>query len=129
MRQLDLAPVVNCAIASLVDRNGRHVWHCHPRLDGDPVFNALVNGESPETGYMDVVLRDLARTEQAYVRNTPVLETILEDRHGARVRVYDLAPRFERFGLSLGPEADAARHSRSSSFRRTSSQGIEDSGR
>lgn len=37
--------------------------------------------------------------------------------------------RFECFGLSLRPEADAAAHSRSSSFRRTSSQGIEDSGR
>ena len=46
MRQLDLAPVGNCAISSLVDRNARHVWHCHPRLDGDPVFNALVNGWS-----------------------------------------------------------------------------------
>ena len=37
--------------------------------------------------------------------------------------------RFECFGLSLRPEADAAAHSRSSSFLRTSSQGIEDSGR
>ena len=37
--------------------------------------------------------------------------------------------RFECFGLSFRPEADAAAHSRSSSFRRTSSHGIEDSGR
>ncbi|MCW5581320.1 MAG: glycoside hydrolase family 15 protein [Luteimonas sp.] len=103
MKQLDLAPVGNCAIASLVDRNGRHVWHCHPRLDGDPVFNALLNGENPDGGFMDVVLRDTVRTEQAYVRNSAVLETILEDRHGARVRVYDLAPRFERFGRVYRP--------------------------
>jgi hypothetical protein len=103
MRQLDLAPVGNCAIASLVDRNARHVWHCHPRLDGDPVFNALLNGEAPEAGFMDVVLRDLARSEQAYVRNSAVLETILEDKHGARVRVYDFAPRFERFGRTFRP--------------------------
>jgi hypothetical protein len=37
--------------------------------------------------------------------------------------------RFECFGLSFRPEADAAVHSRSSSFRRTSAQGIEESGR
>ncbi|WP_231712554.1 glycoside hydrolase family 15 protein [Vineibacter terrae] len=103
MRQLDLAPVGNCAISSLVDRNARHVWHCHPRLDGDPVFNALINGDEPEGGFMDVVLRDQVRSEQTYVRNTAVLETILEDRHGARVRVYDLAPRFERFGRVFRP--------------------------
>lgn len=36
--------------------------------------------------------------------------------------------RFERFGLSFGPEADAAAHSRSSSLRRTSAHGIEESG-
>jgi len=37
--------------------------------------------------------------------------------------------RFECFGLSLRPEADAVAHSRSSSFRRTSSHGMADSGR
>ena len=41
MSNLDLGVIGNCAIASLVDRNGRHVWHGLGRLDGDPVFNAV----------------------------------------------------------------------------------------
>ena len=50
---------------------------------------------------------------------------------GAKPRPPTFVPvsRFERFGLSFGPEADAAAHSRSSSFRRTSAHGIEESGR
>jgi hypothetical protein len=36
--------------------------------------------------------------------------------------------RFEYFRFSLGSKADATLHSRSISFRRTSSQGIDDSG-
>ncbi len=37
---LDLAPIGNCAVSSLIDRQGRHVWSCAPRVDGDPVFSA-----------------------------------------------------------------------------------------
>lgn len=50
---------------------------------------------------------------------------------GAEPRPPTFVPvsRFESFGLSLGPEADATAHSRSSSFRRTSSHGMADSGR
>ena len=50
MATLDLAAIGNCAIASLIDRNARHVWFCFPRLDGDPVFSALINGEDPQQG-------------------------------------------------------------------------------
>ena len=46
MSTLDLGVVGNCTIASLIDRNGRHVWHGLGRLDGDPVFNALLGGAS-----------------------------------------------------------------------------------
>ena len=31
---------------ALVDRAGRFVWGCVPRVDGDPVFSALVGGEA-----------------------------------------------------------------------------------
>ena len=56
MSTLDLGVVGNCAIASLIDRNGRHVWHGLGRLDGDPVFNALLGGNDPQSGFMDVVV-------------------------------------------------------------------------
>ena len=41
---LDLFPIGNCAISALIDRQGRFVWACAPRVDGDPVFSALMNG-------------------------------------------------------------------------------------
>ena len=51
MSTLDLGVIGNCSIASLIDRNGRHVWHGLGRLDGDPVFNALLGGNDPQAGY------------------------------------------------------------------------------
>src|SRR5271155_5228035 len=98
MSSLDLAVIGNCAIASLIDRNARHVWFCFPRLDADPVFCALVDGEDPSRGVMDVQVRDAVATSQNYVHSTAVLETDITDRQGSKVRVTDFAPRFERYG-------------------------------
>jgi GH15 family glucan-1,4-alpha-glucosidase len=103
MQTLDLAAIGNCAVASLIDRNGRHVWFCFPRLDSDPVFSALVNGGDPQQGFMDVVVRDAVETSQRYQRNTAVLETTITDRHGGEIRLIDFAPRTPRFGRSFRP--------------------------
>ena len=72
---LDLAPIGNCAISSLIDRQGRHVWSCAPRVDGDPVFSALMDGDDPQHGFWSIELEGQKHVEQAYVRNTPVLRT------------------------------------------------------
>ena len=56
MSSLELGVIGNCAIASLIDRKGRHVWHGIGRLDGDPVFNGLLGGDDPQGGFMDVVV-------------------------------------------------------------------------
>ena len=48
---LDLYPIGNCQVSALIDRAGRFVWGCVPRVDGDPVFSALIGGETPEHGY------------------------------------------------------------------------------
>lgn len=103
MSTLDLAAIGNCAIASLIDRNARHVWFCFPRLDADPVFSALLGGDAPAQGFMDVVVRDAVETNQRYLANTAVLETVITDRHGGKVRIIDFAPRFERFGRRFRP--------------------------
>lgn len=103
MAQLDLGVIGNGTIASLVDRDGRHQWFCYPRFDGDPLFNALVNGKAPEAGFFDIVVRDGTSTAQAYRRNTAILETEFADQHGARCRVVDFAPRFTRFGRVFCP--------------------------
>jgi GH15 family glucan-1,4-alpha-glucosidase len=103
MSGLDLAVIGNSAVASLIARNGRHVWFCFPRLDGDPVFTALLDGEAPERGFSDVMLRDEAGWSQAYVANTAIVETVGSDTHGHKLKITDFAPRHERYGRSFHP--------------------------
>ncbi|MDR3448349.1 MAG: glycoside hydrolase family 15 protein [Alphaproteobacteria bacterium] len=103
MKKLDLIVIGNGHIAACIDKGGRHVWYCHPRLDADPVFNHLINGENPERGFMDVQLADLAHTSQHYVRNTAVAETILTDKNGNGLRIIDAAPYFRQFGRIFHP--------------------------
>ena len=74
---MDLAVVGNCTIASIIDQRARHVWFCYPRLDGDPLFNSLVNGDDPKTGFMDIEVAGYTSSKQTYLRNSAVLETIL----------------------------------------------------
>lgn len=105
MPGLDFAVIGNCAVSSLVSTTGRHVWFCFPRLDAEPVFNALLGGMEPEHGFMDVQLRDQAGSRQRYLRNTAVLETILTDASGGGIRILDVAPRFRRFGRMYRPPA------------------------
>ncbi|MCC6468861.1 MAG: glycoside hydrolase family 15 protein [Alphaproteobacteria bacterium] len=103
MKQLDLAVIGNCNVAGIIDAHGRHVWFCFPRLDGEPMFSALVDGADPEQGFMDLILANQVRAEQRYLHNTAVLETVLTDKAGAGVRITDLAPRFKRFGRVFRP--------------------------
>lgn len=102
MKQLDLGVIGNCAVASLIDAEARHVWFCFPRLDGDPLFNALVNGTDPEAGFMDIVLRDQKTARQSYLRNTAILETVLAG-EGGTIRVLDWAPRYKLQGELFRP--------------------------
>jgi GH15 family glucan-1,4-alpha-glucosidase len=99
---LDLALIGNCRVAALLNDRGRIVWWCFPRFDSNPVFSRLLAGEE-EKGFADVVLDGLAQSSASYVRNTPILETELVDRDGARVRVTDFAPRFYRYERIFRP--------------------------
>ena len=90
---LDLAPIGNCSISALIDRDGRYVWACAPRVDGDPVFSALMDGADPGHGFWDIQLEGQNQVSQAYIRNTPVLRTVLTAEDGASVEVLDFAPR------------------------------------
>ncbi|NMJ39963.1 glycoside hydrolase family 15 protein [Roseomonas sp. JC162] len=103
MTNLDYAVLGNCAIAALVSSTARQEWFCFPRLDGEPVFNALLGGEDPPRGFMDVLLRNQEQASQRYRRNTAVVETLLTDDTGAALRIIDLAPRFRRFGRIYRP--------------------------
>ena len=104
---LDLAPVGNCSISGLIDRCGRYVWRCAPRVDSDPVFCALLSGKDPEdaglTGVWSVELTDLVETRQEYLRNTPILRTELTDSRGNALEIIDFAPRYRQHGRVYRP--------------------------
>lgn len=102
---LDLAPIGNCSISALIDRNGRYVWACAPRIDGDPVFSALMDGSNPEHGFWDIELNGQVAIEQAYIRNTPVLRTVLTAGDGAQVEIIDFAPRHPKHSRTYRPLA------------------------
>jgi len=98
-----LAAIGNCAASALVDPSGRIVWSCWPRVDGDPVFHALLGGAAPGDGSFAVELVDFARSEQWYEPNTAVLRTRLHDDHGGAVEITDFAPRFLSRGRMFRP--------------------------
>ncbi|MCW6508211.1 glycoside hydrolase family 15 protein [Lichenifustis flavocetrariae] len=99
---LDYALIGNCRIAAMVDPQARIVWWCMPRFDSDPVFSRLLAGDE-EKGFCDVVLKDQVASQSAYVRNTAIVETILTDSAGARVRITDFVPRFRQFDRLFRP--------------------------
>jgi len=99
---LELGVIGNCQVAALIDRNGRYVWSCLPRLDGDPVFCSLLR-DTDESGYFSVELQGNVSSEQRYERNTAVLETILTSDDGARIRILDFCPRFRQYGRNFRP--------------------------
>ena len=101
-QNLDLALIGNSSTAAFVDHNARIVWWCFPRFDSDPVFSRLLAGDE-EKGFTDVTLAGLAETQSDYLRNTAIVETVLTDSSGAKLRVTDFAPRFERFERAFRP--------------------------
>ena len=103
MSRLDLAAIGNCSYAALIDAQGRVVWACMPRFDRDPIFCALLDGDSTDHGVFEIELAGLARTEQFYHRNSATLETRLYDQAGGAVEIVDYAPRFKQFGRAFRP--------------------------
>ncbi len=108
-RNLDLAVIGNCAVGALIDRQGRYLWACLPRFDGDPVFCALLHDtafDNPAAqGFFSTDLMGLTETSQSYLRNTPVLRTELRDDHGGAVEILDFCPRLSQFGRTYRPQA------------------------
>jgi GH15 family glucan-1,4-alpha-glucosidase len=106
---LDLSPIGNCSVSALIDRNGRFVWACTPRVDGDPMFSSLLSGKAEpgadDAGFWEVMLEGQSGIEQAYVRNTPVLRTVLSTASGDAVEILDFAPRLRQSGRIYRPAA------------------------
>ena len=79
---LELSPIGNCQVSTLVDSEGAFVWGCVPRVDGDPVFCSLLNDNARDRGIWRFELEGQARSSQRYERNTAILITRLEAEDG-----------------------------------------------
>jgi len=108
---LDLWPIGNCQVSALIDRAGRFVWACAPKVDGDPLFASLLDGRDAlsddAVGLWAIDLEDCASVEQHYLTNTPILVTRMTDATGNAIEVVDFCPRFERLGRMYRPVAFA----------------------
>jgi len=106
---LDLFPIGNCAASALIDRAGRFVWACVPRVDGDPAFCALLRGENPGAataqGLWAIDVEGASVTSQAYLRNTPILRTEVRTAEGSGVEILDFCPRYRHLGRQYRPMA------------------------
>jgi len=102
---LELWPIGNCQISALIDREGAVVWSCIPRVDGDPVFCSLLNGDNRDAGIWRFELVGQVSARQEYIRNTPILVTRLEAEDGSAVEVLDFCPRHEGKGRMYRPVA------------------------
>ena len=106
---LDLWPIGNCQVSALIDRAGRFVWACVPRVDGDPAFCSLLDDHPPSAegarGFWEIDIEDCVETEQHYLRNTPILVTRQTDSAGNAIEVTDFCPRHFRHGRMYRPVA------------------------
>ncbi len=104
-RNLDLAVIGNGNIASIIDRQGTHVWTCLPRLDGTPVFCDLLEPAAPNEGWgrFALELEGQVDSQQQYLRNTAIVETVLTAADGAKLRLLDFCPRFRQFDRIFRP--------------------------
>src|SRR3546814_5732655 len=102
MRISDGSSDVCSSDLALIDRAGRFVWGCVPRVDGDPLFSSLLDDNPPggegATGFWEIDLEGCVETTQYYLRNTPILVTRHADASGDAIEVIDFCTRFSRHG-------------------------------
>jgi GH15 family glucan-1,4-alpha-glucosidase len=85
-----------------------------PRLDSDPEFCSLLRGgdaagANPADGALSIELRDFKSSEQSYLENTALLNTVLVDQDGGSVEIVDFAPRYDLHGRTHRPPVIARR--------------------
>jgi GH15 family glucan-1,4-alpha-glucosidase len=98
-----MAIIGNSTIAALIDQKARILWTCWPRIDGDPLFSALVGGPDPQRGFLSVELEGMTASTQSYERNTAILITVMTAADGSAIRVTDFAPRFKQYDRIFRP--------------------------
>jgi GH15 family glucan-1,4-alpha-glucosidase len=108
---LNLWPIGNCQVSALVDSRAGIVWACQPRVDGDPLFSALLSPRRHDPplppGEWRIELQGQVGASTRYLRNTPIVSTRLTDDKGGEVEIIDFCPRYERSGRIYRPVAFA----------------------
>ena len=102
MQSLELSMIGNSSYAALIDTQGRIVWACMPRFDGNPVFCDLLEPEM-NIGFYEIEIEGFLRSEQTYRPNSAIVETCLFAENGAAIEILDFAPRFKQFGRLFRP--------------------------
>ena len=92
----------NCQVAALISDRASIDWLCFPRPDSPPVFGKLLDKDG---GFFCIELEGQKSSEQRYLHNTNILETILTDDLGNSVRILDFCPRFYQFGRIFRPHS------------------------
>lgn len=108
MSSLDLGVVGNGSFGALIDEEGRIVWCCLPRFDGDPVFHDLLNGRREgdgerDRGFWEISLVGQKNVTREYRTNTAILVTTISDDHGNAIEITDFSPRFATRGRMFQP--------------------------
>ncbi len=108
MSSLDLGVIGNGSFGALIDEEGRIVWCCLPRFDGDPVFHDLLNGKREGDGergrgFWEISLVGQKNVTREYRTNTAILVTTISDDHGNAIEITDFAPRFATRGRMFQP--------------------------
>lgn len=107
MSSVDLWAIGNCQTSALIDRAGRLVWACVPRVDGDPLFSALLGGDDAAAGFWSVEMEDAVEITQSYRHNTPVLITRQSNAEGNAIEIIDFCPYYHTNGRRYRPTAFA----------------------
>lgn len=105
MTNLNLGLIGNCQIAALVDDRATIVWACLPQFDSDPTFCSLLRAddEAQMPGTFEIEVLDFKQSEQRYLTNTAILQTMIYDTNGGVVQVTDVIPRYEYVGRMFAP--------------------------
>ena len=108
-QNLDLFAIGNCTVSALIDRQGRFVWGCVPRVDRDPFFSALLGGreytDPKAQGLWDIEVEGAQSFNQSYLRNTAILSTEIGCADGSAVEILDFCPRYRQFHRTYRPTA------------------------
>ena len=108
-QSLELFPIGNCAASALIDEDGRFVWACAPRVDGDPFFSGLLGDRDPAGDDARDSGRSRSRTPSRPAR--PICATRRScaprspTRHGGALEIIDFCPRYRQFGRIYRPLA------------------------